>query len=168
MKSIYWVMILMTSLISCNSLYYQSDFLEEVNPHEYESYYTEVQCDDDVNPIVAQRIQNAIDKNARRLGYRPDRNGDLLVKYLIKNTSKKFIDECVHEYQRFGGGEFCRDRVVTYKEGSLIMDIINTSTNEIIWHGAAYGPSFNDWKDADRKVNEMVGTLFDRYYTNTK
>lgn len=168
MNRIYLFLLLTIGMFSCNTLYYQTDFLVELNPHEYKSYYTEVQCDADVNPIVAQRIQNAIDKNARRLGYRPDDNGDLLVKYLIKNTSKRFVEECVREYQRFGGGEFCRERVVTYKEGSLIMDIIDAGSNEIVWHGAAYGPSFNDWKDVDKKVNEMVGTLFDRFYTNTK
>jgi len=168
MKHALFLLLILSALSSCTQLYYQTDFLVELDPDDYGSYYTEVQCDDDVNPITAQRIQNAIDVNARDLGYSQNENGDLLIKYLIKNTSKKFIEECSKEYNRFSGGEFCRERVVTYKEGSLIMDIIDANTNEIVWHGAAYGPSFNDWKDADKKVNEMVGTLFQRYTTNTK
>ena len=168
MNRIYVFLLLVVSMYSCNSLYYQTDFLKEVNPHEYQSYYIEGQCDDDVNAIVEQRIQNAIDVNARKLGYAPDNNGDLLVKYLIKNTSERFVEECVKEYGRFDGGEICRLRVVTYKEGALIMDFIDVATNEIVWHGAAYGPSFNDWKDADTKINDMVSTLFERYYSMKK
>ena len=142
MKNLLFLLFILSALSSCTQLYYQTDFLVELDPDDY--------------------------VNARDLGYSQNENGDLLIKYLIKNTSKKFIEECSKEYNRFSGGEFCRERVVTYKEGSLIMDIIDANTNEIVWHGAAYGPSFNDWKDADKKVNEMVGTLFQRYTTNTK
>lgn len=153
---------------SCNRLYYQSDFLVNIDLNDFSSYYTEVQCGDDVNPITAQRIRNAVDLNAQEMGYTKIDNGDILIKYLIKNTSTKFIEECSQEYGRFRGGEFCKERVITYKEGSLIMDIIDTDTNEIVWHGAAYGPSFNDWKDADAKINKMVGTLFNTYSMKTK
>lgn len=168
MKNIFFLFSVTFMLSSCSNIYYQSDFLVELDPYQYKTYYTEVQCDDDVNPITAQRIRNAIDIEAREFGYEKNDNGDLLIKYLIKNTSRKFIEECTQEYGRFRGGEFCRERIVTYKEGSLIMDIINTDTNEIIWHGAAYGPSFDSWGNADKMVNEMVGKLFERYRNNVK
>ena len=167
-KYTFGIMLVGLLFSSCNRLYYQSDFLVELDAQDYKSYYTEVQCDDDVNPTTAQRIIDAVDENCKKIGYTKSDDGDLLIKYLIKNTSRQFVEECVQEYGRFSGGEYCRERVVTYKEGSLIIDIINADTNEIVWHGAAYGPSFNDWKDADSKVNEMVGTLFQRYTSNTK
>lgn len=153
---------------SCSSLFYQSDHLVDIDPQDFSTYYTEVQCDDDVNPIVADKILRAIEKNAGKIGYQLAPNGDLLVKYLIKNTSTSFQEECIDEYQRFGGGEICRERVVTYKEGSLIMDIIDSNTQEIIWHGAAYGPSFNEWEHNDDRITAMVDNLFDRYYAPSK
>lgn len=136
------------------------------DPYQFDSYYTEGQCDDDVNPITALRIKNAIDLNTRKMSYQKKSNGDLLIKYQVKNTSRKFIEDCVKDYSRFGGGEMCVERIVTYKEGTLIIDIIDTDTNKIIWHGVAYGPSFNSWKDSQQKIHEMVDALFQKYKTH--
>jgi hypothetical protein len=121
-------------------------------------------CGDDINPIMQIRIKNALEKKLRSSAYTKSADADLLVKYFVKNTSKKYVEECTDEYQRWEGGQTCQERVVSYEEGSIVIDLIDTRTNTIIWHGAALGPSWSSIRDPNKKVDEVIDQLLERYF----
>jgi hypothetical protein len=121
-------------------------------------------CADDINPIMQLRIKNALERTLRNHDYSKSLDADILVKYFVKNVTKKYVEECREEYARWEGGKLCEEKVVNYVEGSIVIDIIDTRTNTIIWHGAAYGPSWSSIRDPNKKVNEVVMKLLDRYF----
>lgn len=161
--------IFFTSLImlsSCASVSYMSDSLSDVDLPEFESYSTIDNCDESVNPIMVLRVKNAIDINMKRERKVRSKNPDVLVQYFIKNETKSYQSNCRVDYDRWVGGEECRDKVITYEEGSIVVDIVNTNNNTIVWHGVIKGPSFNYIKDPDTKINEMVSNLMSLFFEN--
>lgn len=147
------------SITSCSSVYYISDHINSAGQKEFKTYTTEDHCDKEISKLQAQRIKNAVDIAMRDLGYRRADNGDLLVQYFVKNTTKQYVEECDNDYDRWTGGETCREMVFTYEEGSIIIDMVDTDINTIIWHGAARGPSFNAMNKPDQEINRMVAKL---------
>ncbi len=155
-------------LISCSPILYVSDHLNSFDPLQYTTYGMEENCGDEINPIMAIRIKNALEKNLRQNGYENHENPDLLVKYFIKNITKKYVEECTNEYDRWHGGETCKARVISYEEGSIVIDIIDTNNNTIIWHGAVRGPSFENIKNPNSRINEMIDELLEYYFSINK
>lgn len=164
----YWAFmaLLIFGLGSCSPTQYFSDNLGNLDTSKYQSYMTEDNCADDINPIMQIRIKNALDKNFRKNNYQQKPNADVLVKYFVKNLSKKYVEECREEYARWEGGKLCQERVVNYVEGSIVVDIIDTRTNTIIWHGAAYGASWSRIKDPNKKVDEVINKLLNKYFNS--
>jgi len=157
------LLIISLSITSCASVYYISDHLSTAEKKEFKTYTTEDHCDQEISKLQAQRIKNAIDITMRDLGYQRAENGDLLVQYFVKNTTKQFVEECEDDYDRWTGGETCREMVITYEEGSIIIDMIDTDINTIIWHGAARGPSFKAMSKPDQEINRMVSKLLNYF-----
>ena len=157
------LLILSVAFSSCSSVYYISDHMNIDSDKIYKTYMTEDHCDKSITPIQAQRIKNAVDLNMRSLGYVETETADILVQYFVKNTTKEYVQECENDYDRWTGGETCREMVITYEEGSIIIDLIDTDNNTIIWHGAARGPSFNAMRKPDKDINQMVGKLLEFY-----
>jgi hypothetical protein len=155
-------------LTSCSQVYYVSDPAAGLDSNKYMSYGTEEHCDEEVSQLNLQRIKNALDIGMRDIGLERSDRPDLLVKFFVKNKTKKYIEECADHYDRWTGGETCREKVLTYEEGSIVIDFIDTDTNTIVWHGAAHGPSFNTLKKPDQEINRMVSKLIKMYYTEDK
>ncbi|MFT4533482.1 MAG: hypothetical protein ACJA1A_003192 [Saprospiraceae bacterium] len=157
--------IFIIGMSSCSSTQYLTDSLGSVDASQFASYTLEDNCGDDINPIMQIRIKNAIQKTLRVRNLTNNENANLLVKYFVKNTNKKYVQECRDDYLRWEGGRKCIDRVISYEEGSIVVDMIDTRTNTIIWHGAAYGPSWDRLSDPDKHINGTVSNLLDRFFT---
>ncbi len=149
---------------ACSPTRYVSDSLAEIDTSQYKTYSMEENCTDDINPIMQIRIKNALETSLRSNNYSKSSNADVLVKYFVKNMNKQFVEECREEYNRWEGGEYCKERVINYVEGSIVIDIVDTRTNSIIWHGAAYGPSWSSLSNPNKKVKEVVDNLLSRYF----
>lgn len=162
------VLLLAIGFSSCSKVIYISDPLENTDFSVYQTYGTEEHCDEGISSLNAQRIKNAVEVNLRKNGYTVSNNPDLLVKYFVKNTTKKIVEECSDYYDRWTGGETCRERVVNYEEGSIVIDFIDTHKNTIIWHGAAKGPSFQKLSKPGEDINNMVKKLVDLYFMNSQ
>lgn len=155
---------LIIGIASCSSTQYLVDSLGDYDVTKYQTYTMEDNCTDDINPVMQLRIKNALEQNLREHNYTKASDADLLIKYFVKNVGKKYIEECRDEYTRWEGGEVCQERVVNYVEGSIVVDIIDTKTNSIIWHGAAYGPSWSRISNPNKKVNTVIENLLNKYF----
>ena len=163
LKNVFYSVIII-GLASCSSTQYLTDSLGSVDTSQFTSYTLEDNCGDDINPIMQIRIKNGIQQSLRDRNLTNNNNADLLIKYFVKNTNKKYVQECRDDYLRWEGGRRCIDRVITYEEGSLVVDMIDTRTNTIIWHGAAYGASWDRLSDPNKHINKTVSGLLDRFF----
>lgn len=155
---------LIIGFASCSTTQYLSDSLVPVDISQFESYVLEENCGDDINPIMQIRINNAVQKSLQNRGLTYNENANLLVKYFVKNKEQKYVQECRDDYLRWEGGTKCIDRVITYEEGSIVVDMINTKNNTIVWHGAAYGPSWSKLSDPNKHVNKTIENLMIRFF----
>jgi hypothetical protein len=162
-----WIVFSFELLTGCMSVRYVVD-RQDVGRHEaYQTYSIEEHCLDitiGVNPINQQRIQNAIEVNLRKYGLQPDKNAsDLLVKYFIKNKTIYYNSGCDDYYDTVNGGRQCVERISSYEEGSLIVDVIDQMAQKVIWHGAAVGPTYDKMKDPQKKIDKIVGELLEDF-----
>lgn len=165
MNKIITYLIICIGITSCSTISYMTDNLNNVNAAKFRTYATQDNCDDNnINPIMLQRVKNAIDINMRNHNITPSEDPDLLVQYFIKNEYKSFIANCRLDYDSLIGGEDCRTKVVSYEEGSIVIDFVDTENNTIVWHGAIKGRSFNYMKEPNAKINEMVSNLIDMFF----
>lgn len=159
----YLIVIGFLSLNACMTVSYVMDRQEDTVIGKYSNYFLEVHCLDDpigVNPINQIRIANAINKNLTEFGLtRGDQQSDLLVKYFVKNESKQYAEGCSDYYDQIRGGLQCVERIRTYEEGTMIIDIIDQNIHEVIWHGAAIGPSYRNMNNPESKIEKIVKEL---------
>lgn len=89
----------------------------------------------DANPFFNDYLQGALERAFARRGYaRAAPNGmpDLLVHYHANITQRFQVGEPVN----CTAGD-CQPSVVDYEQGTLVIDVVDTRTNRVVWRGWA-------------------------------
>ena len=164
--SIYLGAIITVIFGSCSSPQYWSNYEADKNYNSYSTYQLEAHEDKfmvGVDHISELRIRNAIELELRGMGLRPSDSPDLLVKYLVKNETKFFTEFCSAYYEDVEGGDICFDRVITYEEGSMVIDFVDLSKSVVIWHGGSVGKGWEEMRNPDKEIRKMVGLLLSEF-----
>jgi len=99
------------------------------------------------NDLVATRVINAVDEALSAKGYaKVQRGADFLVGWHLSLQGKVDVTT-VNSYYGYGYGRWRRGgvavaqntRVREYDEGTLIIDIVDAASNELVWRGSAQG-----------------------------
>ncbi len=157
-------------LASCSSVRVSGDYTKGTDFQQFKTYKI-VQQEENfpvgVNAINQQRIEVAIKATLTEYDYLfADQRPDLLVSYFVKINSKKAYDT----YTTYYGGRW-RGVMITdvdvreYQEGTLIIDLIDAKTKQVVWHGAATDVVSKDMKNVEEKINEAVGAIFQKYFS---
>ncbi len=107
----------------------------------------------DTNSLLHKRIKNEINRWFQSHGYKlePKDKSDFLVSYYVVTEQKTQISVLndYYGYPRgwgYYGGYYdypgpggSRTYVYEYEEGTLIIDIVNTKTHQLMWRGTAEG-----------------------------
>jgi len=157
------ILLISSFLISCASASYFTDRLPNSVIPDFSTYKVESYCDEEISPIHAIRLENAIHTVLLEKGLQRSENPDIYIHAKLKHSDKTYIQPC-GPYDRLLGGELCQLRYLEYEEGTMVIDLIDASTNKIFWHGAAVGHSFKDISNADKRILKLVTNLFDRYF----
>jgi len=91
----------------------------------------------DNNPFFNDYLQGAIEKQLARKGYAPGLGGtpDLLIHYHASVNQKLDVYEVDQSYGYCYGN--CEAQIVDYEQGTIIIDIVDTKTNKVVWRGWA-------------------------------
>jgi Domain of unknown function (DUF4136) len=118
------------------------------------------------NELTDKRIMKAVDFQLAKNGYKPTTSvPDLKIHYhiIVKDKSVKYLDDPGNDdyspYWTFGQMDVYR-----YKEGTLIIDMIDVKTCRILWRGWAVAILDEDLatpseKDIARVVNKIFGNF---------
>ena len=99
------------------------------------------------NDLVATRVVNAVDEALAASGYRKaQQDADFLVGWHLSLEGKIDVTT-VNRYYGYGYGRWRGGAVVVgqttsvreYDEGTLIIDIVDAASNELVWRGTAQG-----------------------------
>ena len=160
MKKLISIITLFAFLSSCASIEYVSDHLIEDGINGFKTYKIDDYCDADINTDIKETIKKSVNKNMADLGYNVSDSPDIIVQYFVKSIPREAtIQDCNVDYDQWEGGVVCKDKVITYEEGSMVIDFINNKTQEIIWHGAIRGLSLHEWRISKKQLDEKIAHL---------
>lgn len=170
MKKLIFVSVLLFILSSCASNYnVKSDYEKEVNFTSFQTFQIMKQKNGfpvGANPINKQRIDRAILKEMNTLGFDTAKNPDLLVSWFVKVREVEEVNVYHDYYGRWRGARWVD--IDRYQEGTLIIDLIDRSKKEVVWHGVTTDrvDEFDD--DAEVKINEAVKAMFEKFAKDAK
>jgi hypothetical protein len=145
---------LIVLVIGCSSIKVRTDFDELVSFRDFRTYswidnQSDLQGDPAVDsPLTGRRIQNAVDSELIRRGYRRTDTGtpDFYIAYSVLSSRRTDItstgDPYGHRYymgyrsSRYHGmGVDVQTN--HWVESTIVLDVIDTSTHEVVWRGWA-------------------------------
>lgn len=131
------------------------------------------------NPFLASRIRNAVDNTLAAKGYLVSDTPDFLIGYhaAVKdktdvqtiNTSYGYGPGWGWEYgygnRPYGWTGAPETFVYEYEEGSLILDIVDPESNELIWRGSAQAEVDRSAspEKREKKINEAVERILAQF-----
>lgn len=169
-------------MIGCgSSLKVSSDYDKTIDFKKYKTFSVyDLKQTGSVNPANADKIVNALKKQMKEKGFVEDtQNPDLQINAVSILTTKEAVamDAPPTNYYGYGGayrpyGYYgvgygygyaenpdTREKEYDFKQGTLMIDIIDTKTQKMVWQGV--GNSEIDTKpvNADEIINYAVGAI---------
>lgn len=125
------------------------------------------------NPIMDRRVRSAVERELSAKGFKIEKTGepDFLVTYY-----PAYRRGTVYTTTSMGGGwgwyrpwgygvgtQFTEARA--YREGSIILEVVDNKTNQLIWQSVAEGAltDLNDPEDAEEQVTLAVKKMLSRF-----
>jgi len=155
-------------LTSCSPFQVRSDYAETANFTTYKTY--KIRIDDlKLNDIDKDRVLNELSRQLQSKGMQAGENPDLIVN--VKANHKKITD--INNSSPYGmwgwGGPFgwgvgmSRTWTSNYNEGALIVDLIDSKTNKLVWQGIGSGISVDSPKSKQRQIPEIMAEIMKNY-----
>jgi len=160
---------LLAALQGCSGISVSTDFDEKTDFSVYKTYdwinfNVESQSGMMKDPLIRKHIMNAVEDELAAMGYvRAGESGpDFFVAFHI--GSKKKID-VNHYYYSYGWRGRFRGHDVSvrrYREGTLILDIVDARAKELVWRG--YATSVLQGRDdAADDIQASVRAILERF-----
>jgi len=159
----------------CSTIKVETDFDPEYSFSHAETYAIVYKQKEYEDTLTADRIMDGIRKELVSKGYTevPRADADLFVVFHIDVRNKTKI---VQDYQYIGispyrygygygyGGMMAvpTTRAYNYDEGKLLMDILNSKDNKIVWRGIATDSlkTYDTPKERTKYINKVMASIF--------
>lgn len=119
------------------------------------------------NTLLDRRIRSAVDAAMASKGYGvAPGSPDVLVAYHTGLKDRVDVTDWGYVYSGEYWGWTGRDiDVQNVTEGTLIVDLVDASTHELLWRGMASGEVNPDRspQERDRAMHELVARMFEKY-----
>ena len=118
------------------------------------------------SPLVHQRIERAVSTELAAKGYAETgvRRSDLVVTHYLDTQKRVRVSHS--GYYRYGRayrwGGWGTTRVHHYSVGTLVVDVVDRSSKQLVWRGIAEG-AFSKPNPSDEKVAKVVKRLLDEF-----
>ncbi len=124
-----------------------------------------------VNPLMEQRVTNAIDSalSSKGLNKVNKQNADVVINIhasvKTKTTSDSFTTSFGHPWHTWGLGINTHTQTKEYEYGTLIVDIIDAKSDKLIWRGAKEGllKKYHAPEKRTRAVNNLVNQILNHF-----
>jgi hypothetical protein len=121
----------------------------------------------DQNPFFRDQVEGAVEKGLAAKGFELATSGtpDLLIHYHASITQRIDVNRVDRQYG-YCYDEDCQARVTEYEAGTLVLDIVDTRTNRVIWRGWSQGSVEDILHNEDRmarRIREGVTRMLERF-----
>lgn len=173
-----WAGILL--LAGCSSISTDYDYNEDINFAELTKWnWLEMTKDTGshkyhVDGLNDRRIREGLEQQLTAAGLTkvPAAEAQILVNYLTKVENKTDVNTFYTSFgyypysvRGFGAGLQADTRVHEYKEGTLIIDIVDAKSKELLWRGAGSDTIKEGRTPAERteQIQDALKTIFEAY-----
>jgi hypothetical protein len=143
----------------------KTDFDHQANFAQYKTYsWQDVKVKD---PLWNDRIKNAVDSQLQDKGLtRVDSGGDVAIMAIATTQTERTLNTL---YDGFGGGWRWRgfggmgestSTEQDYKEGTLVVDLYDAKTKQLIWRGSAEDTLSNKAEKNEKNLDKGVAKMF--------
>ena len=111
------------------------------------------------------RIKTGLESQLIANGFRAEtEKADFVIAYYVTTKNKLSVQDYGYGPPRWFGGRNLR--VDQYSEGTLMVDFIDTRTNQVIWRGRASGTL--EMKGVDKKISKSTEKLVKQFVKDTQ
>jgi hypothetical protein len=148
----------------------QTDFDHQANFSQYKTYsWQEIKP---ANSLWDARIKNAVDAQLSSKGWtKVDSGGDVAI-VALKTTQTQRNLQTFYDgmgggwgWRRFGGAGFGESTTTEqdYKEGTLVVDLYDAKTKQLIWRGRAEDTLSNKAEKNEKNLDKGVAKMFKKF-----
>jgi len=165
-------------LISCGpSLKVSSDYDKSVNFDQYKTFalYNSDSIHDAISPLNQQRILNAVKSEMAKKGFQESASTpDVWVnvtavlenRVAVSSTTDYYGYGGMYRPYYWGGGMSSATtnyNVQHYKDGSLIIDVIDANSKKLVWQGTGNKEIDGPVKDPDTTIPKAVASIMESF-----
>lgn len=117
-----------------------------------------------VNELNEERIWNSIRATMAKKGYVENNNNpDLVVNAVSVVKNKKYVSATTTGYggwyRPYGAAGTTTFQTSNYKEGSLVIDVVDTKKNKLVWQGVGNAEFEKQPKNPDEAIGNAVNKI---------
>jgi len=169
-KYVVFLSVLAFLMTSCATTYpIKSDYEKAVDFSDFKTFQIVKQENGfplGANLINKQRIERAILKEMSVLNFSESTEPDLLLSWFVAVQTVRDVDIYRNYYQRWRSRDWVE--IYEYKEGTLVIDLIDKSNNQVVWHGATKGRVYENMPKIEEKINQAVKAILERFAEDAK
>ena len=116
------------------------------------------------NPLGEQRIHAAVEQRMAAEGFtKVTENPDVAIAtHVLVEEKKELTAYGYGGYPRWGGG-MATARVDTYVQGTLVLDMYDAKTKQMVWRGVGTDTASDQAQKNTKKVNSALDKMFEQY-----
>ena len=121
-------------------------------------------------PLLQQRIHSSVDYEMGQRGITLGDNPDLLVVYHLGSQEKIQVTDWGYNYSDYYWGYGGRQiDVQQFTEGSLVLDLVDTETQKLVWRGTGTGvvdKSQKSPEEMQERANKVIHKIMESFPPN--
>ena len=152
----------------------KTDFDHQANFSQYKTYsWQEIKP---ANSLWDARIKNAVDAQLAAKGWSKVESGGDVAIVAIKTTQTERSLQTFYDgmgggwgWRRFGGGGFGEATTTEqdYKEGTLVVDMYDAKSKQLIWRGSAEDTLSSKADKNEKNLDKGVAKMFKKFPPNS-
>ena len=176
MKTTLSLLAIIFVLTGCSNLQIITDQVDGIDISSYKTFNFSPADKSDTaciyfSEINQNRVQVAIAKELATKGYTLAKNPNLMISTFLKVQEKQNITT---PYPYAGPGDFIgiyggyrynpsHVNIIDYTEGTLIIDLVDTGKNELVWQGVAIKTIKKNSKKSEKNINTAIEKVFKNF-----
>ena len=166
--------ILLAFLVSCQAVHINSDYDKQVDFSKFKTYaFYKTGIDKvEISDLDKKRIMRSIDEQMTAKGFSKSETPDMLINISTKERQQVNVNQFNAGFgygwgfgwnPMFYGGGMGMNNVSTFEEGTLIIDLIDSTKKELIWQGEGVGHLTQNTDKKDANIKEFVSRILTQY-----
>jgi hypothetical protein len=148
----------------------KTDYDRSANFSQYKTYsWSNVKTAD---PLLVDRIKNAVNSTLSAKGLKQaDSGGDLTINAMEITKDQQTLDTFYNGGfggRRFGGFGDATTTTETYRIGTLVVDLVDTQSKELVWRGSSSDTLSNKSDKNIKNLNKGVEKMFKHFPPEAK